>query len=288
MEKSHPEAHNQEIDLFLLLNQMVAGTYRFLTRHYKTLLIAGITGGIFGTAIYFLFQKNLYQTQIIAFKQKDFPSSKVLLKMIDNLNELNISNKTLLQKKLNLSAQEAQNIQNIKADTLDTSKYIQITISYKDSLNIQNLSKNIPVYIDSNPLIKKELEIEKQSRITMLKCYEEELLKVDSMQKMALATQKKRSKEASNRYIVLNGKPEHLYHKDIINLRNSKLTEEEALQHMSVVEVVEYQNETKIKKRSLTDTCINYILLFLAIGLLYTLAVEMVRKAKRLENTETK
>ena len=205
------EQRNDEIDLLELSRNMMVRFYHYTLRRYKLLGIFIMIGGIVGIGIYFK-DKNKYENTIIGTSYVVHPI--LIVDIINSLQEINGSDKKAISEFLNLNEEEAGSLLNIAADTIKTIKTIdlqslttiEVKLKFNEKLNLAGFTKNLCNYIDSNIYIKQELQLEKNKSFELIKKYNEEINKLDSLQKKILASNIETSGSQPGNLLILNDK----------------------------------------------------------------------------------
>jgi hypothetical protein len=276
------ENKEQEIDLVELSKKMMVGFYHYCIRRAKLLAIFTISGLILGIVLYFK-DKDKYQTTIIA--TTDLSKPLYIVDIINSLNDIN-RDKNSITKVLNINAEEADNFDQIVADTLDSDSTIQIKIKFNKDMVLPNLSNKLVNYVDSNLYIKQECQYAKQRGIDLINKYNLEISKLDSLQNKILETGVQNSGGSLGNLLVMNDKVNNFFHKDIIDLENKKQVEIRKMNRGVGLLIIDEKSGAKIKGVSLFGTAAKMAGILFVLGFFISLILEFIRKVKLMERSK--
>jgi len=212
---------------------------------------------IFGGYVGYFSYKNtprFYSSEMVA--RSNSMNNSVIVNSINLLNDLfENRNYSALGNYLGTSPNEAEKIKSIEAfygidinrdkiaDFIDykniyapkdtTQKrlpdvfYLKINV-YDENI-FPNVRDGIKKYISTNPYILQNNEIRRQQTKSMIEEYQNEIKKLDSLQKVQYFETPKMQKAGNGQMIVLNEKEAKLYHHEILALYNKKLLLEKEL-----------------------------------------------------------
>ncbi len=285
------EQRNDEIDLLELSRNIMVRFYHYVERRYKMLGIFMIVGGILGVGMYFK-DKNKYENTIIGTSYVINPT--VIVDIINSLQEINRSDKEAISTLLKLNEEEANSLINIEADTIQTITTvdnqslttIEVKVRFKEELNLSGFSKHMCNYIDSNLYVKQELQLEKQKSTELIKKYNQEIEKLDSLQKKILASTIETSGSQPGNLLILNDKANSFFHNDIINLEAKKQRELKSLERMTGFSIIDEKRGTKIKEISLISTVFKLLAFGFGIGFFISIILEFRRQVNHIEQAK--
>ena len=279
------EQRNDEIDLLELSRNMMVRFYHYVIRSYKLLAIFIFIGGILGVVNY-SFSRNIYQNLLVG--NTRIISPVYVVQIINSLNDMKKSNPEGFGDLLELKNEQIENLVSIEADTvtaLRKSGSIEIAINYKDELDILPLLEKINQYIHNNDYVSREFTLNKRKKTAIIKQLEQEISKLDSLEKSLIRSINQ--KEKSNTTVAIhNEKGVTFYHKDIIGLETQKQDHLNSLERTSVLDIISGFEKTNIKKNSLIGTTAKFILVFFALGFIISLVLEFKRSVKNIEKTK--
>lgn len=285
------EQKNDEIDLLELSRNMMVRFYHYVQRRYKMIAAFVIAGAILGVGLYFK-DKNKYENSIIGTSYVVHPS--IIVDVINSLGEINKNDKEAIQQFLNLNDKEAQALLSIEADTIQTIETldkqkittIEVKIKFKENLDLSGFSKHLSSYIDANQFVKEELELEKNKSQELIKKYEDEIEKLDSLQRKILASEIETSGSQPGNLLILNDKANSFFHNDIISLEARKQREIKNIKRVTGFSVIDEKKGTKIKEVSLVGTVIKLMAIWFGIGFFITIVLEFNRQVKHIEQSK--
>lgn len=277
------EERNDEIDLLELSRNMMVGFYHYVIRRYMLLGIFIAVGGIIGLGMY-LKDKSRYENTIIG--KSYIVNPTYIVGIINSLNDINKGDKEVLAQVLNIDISDAENLANIEADTLESKSTLQIKVNFKNDFNLSEFSKKMLAYIDSNEYVKNEIVLYKNRNEEMIKAYDEEINKLDSLQGKILAAKIDAGNNPQGNLLVLNDKINNFFHNDIIDLQTKKQSAIVALNRLNGFTIIDQKRGTKIKEVSLVGTIIKMMAIFFVIGFVISIALEFIRKVKQIEQSK--
>ena len=288
------EKYNDEIDLVEVFNNLLKSTFFFFNRWYKTMALSIVIGIVLGGS-YYLMNKSKYQNTMLGYSPTINPV--LVVNIINSLNEINKADKESVQKLLNLKPADALNILDFTADTVETIVLepprnknalpktittISVTLSYKDTCDIEAFTDNLIAYIDNNPYVAKQLKLKKEKLNSLIAQTELEITKLDSLQKALLKNAGEKPGVKKGTLVISNDQVSNFYHNDILNLNNKKQDYLAELEHLTGFEAINRFEPAKIKGHSLIE--IVAIITGIIFGLTFftLLILEIRRKAIRL------
>jgi len=286
---SNMEQRNDEIDLLELSRNLMVRFYHYFLRRYKMLGIFAIVGAIIGAGLY-LKDKNKYENSIIGTSYVVNPI--LIVDIINSLQEINRSDKKALQEFLGLNENEANSLLTIEADTIQTIKTIdrqkittiEVKVKFKENLNLSGFSEHLCNYIDSNIYVLQELKLEKQKSLELIKNYNQEIEKLDSLQKKILASTIQTSNNQPGNLLILNDKANSFFHNDIISLETRKQKEIKNIERITGFSIIDEKKGTKIKETSLVGTIAKITAILFGIGFFVSIVLEFKRQVSIIEN----
>ncbi|MBN1253249.1 MAG: hypothetical protein JXR51_09650 [Bacteroidales bacterium] len=286
---------NDEIDLMELFRQMLIGFYYYINRRSRLLIIFSIIGIFIGLGIH-LANRTVYQSRLIASTESIKP--EIIIDLVNSLDALNQSDKKQLQKILHLNDEDINNIKKIESDTVKTyyklkavdNKYIYeidftniyINITYKNKLNLDTLENKIVNRLKNNKFISKELNNQKQSIQTLIAQLDKEIYKLDSLQNNILAASMKSSNISPGQLMILNENSNSFFHKDIMELSESRVKYINRLETLSPLQVIKPFDKSKTKEKTIIENVGFFFGIFFGLGFLVSIILEMKRKAIQL------
>jgi hypothetical protein len=284
------EQRNDEIDLLELSRNMMVRFYHYCQRRYKMLGIFILIGTILGVGLY-LKDKNKFENTIIGTSYVVNPT--VIVDIINSLQDINRSDKEAIGEFLNLKEDEVNSLLSIEADTIQTIQTIdgqslttiEIRVKFKEQLNLTGFSKHLSSYIDSNIYVRQELQLEKQKSTELIKKYNQEIEKLDSLQKKILASTVETSGSQPGNLLILNDKANSFFHNDIINLEARKQKELKNLERITGFSIIDEKRGTKIKEVSLIETIAKMMAILFGVGFIVSIVLEFRRQVKKIEET---
>ncbi len=282
------EQKNDEIDLLALTQNMMVGFYHYVLRRYKLFGIALIIGAVIGIGFY-LKDKNTYESTIIGTSYVVSPV--VVVDILNSLQEINKTDKEAIMEFLKLNQEDAEALLMIEADTIQsirtidqTITTIQIKVKFKEDFNFAGFSKKLSDYIDSNIYVAKELKLEKLRSLNIIKKYEEEIKNLDSLQKNILSSSLETSNSQPGNLLILNDKSNSIFHDDIITLEGRKSNELKKMERLAALTVIDEKRGIKTKEVSLIGTVATMMAVFFGIGFFISLILEFKRQVQAIEN----
>ena len=284
------EQRNDEIDLLELSRNMMVRFYHYSLRRYKLLIIFTIIGAVIGMGLYFK-DKNKYENSIIGTSYVVHPT--IIVDIINSLQDINKNDKQAIQVFLKLKPEEAEALLGIEADTIQTIKTIdrqllttiEVKIKFKSNLDLSGFSKHLCNYIDSNIFVKQELQLEKKKNLALISKYNQEIKKLDSLQRKILAS----NIETSNNQpglLILNDKANSFFHNDIISLEVSKQNELKKIGRLTGFSIIDEKKGTKIKEVSLISTIIKMMAILFGLGFFVSVVLEFKRQVRFIEQSK--
>ncbi len=299
-----------EIDLLELFNRMGKEIKKFsywileLIKSFFLLLIIksvwilsfSIIGGFVGYYFYNT-TPRFYSSEMVA--RSNSMNNSVIVNSINLLNDLfENKNYNALSSYLGTSSKEAEKIRSIEAfygidvnkdkiaDFIDYNKaynpkdsaqkrlsdvfYLRISV-YDESI-FKNLRNGIKKYISTNPYILENNEIRTNQIKSMIDEYQNEIYKLDSLQKVQYFEVPRMQKISSNQMIVLNEKESKLYHYELIGLYKKKLELEKDLTiNPDPITIIQDFTQLSKAENPLIKFLKTWILTFAILGLLFSL-----------------
>lgn len=301
MENQIPNTRpSEEIDLLELMSRMVRSIKRFFIWLYdllisfiqfilsKTLWILSfsIIGGVFG---YLLFTNTprFYSSEMIA--RSNAMNNSVIVGSINLLDDIfDNRNYNALGAYLGIPVEKAEKIKSIEAfygidlnhdklvDYVDYEKIYNpkdttqkrltdifyLRISVYDETVFTSARDGIKQYLNTNPFVLENNRVRTLQALSLINEYKNQIIKLDSLQKVQYFEVPKLQKAGNNQMIFLNEKEARLYHGDIISLYNRQLgLEKELMLNPDPITVI--QDFTPLAKAD------NPLIKFLRIGILF-------------------
>jgi len=280
------EKHN-EIDLIQISRNMMVRTYHYILRRYKLLGIFIIVGAIAGI-VSSIKNKNKYENTIIGTSY--FVNPTIIVEIINSLQEINHSDKDAIVKFLKIDKESAMALIKIHADTISSFKTfegqklttIKITVNFNKDLDFSEFASQLSNFIDSNIFVASELRLEKKRIMELVIKYDEEIKKLDSLQRKILAS--KMETAGNGGLLILNDKANSFFHNDIINLEVQKQSEIKKMERLTGLTIIDEKKGTKTKNNPFIETIAKMIALFFGIGFLISIVIEFKRQVIFIEN----
>ena len=280
------EKHN-EIDLIQISRNMMVRTYHYILRRYKLLGIFIIVGAIAGI-VSSIKNKNKYENTIIGTSY--FVNPTIIVEIINSLQEINHSDKDAIVKFLKIDKESAMALIKIHADTISSFKTfegqklttIKITVNFNKDLDFSEFASQLSNFIDSNIFVASELRLEKKRIMELVIKYDEEIKKLDSLQRKILAS--KMETAGNGGLLILNDKANSFFHNDIINLEVQKQSEIKKMERLTGLTIIDEKKGTKTKDDSFIRTIAKMIAIFFAIGFFISIMIEFKRQVIFIEN----
>jgi len=258
---------SDEIDLLELFNRMgkaIKNFFNWIIKLFNSFILLIIQKSlwiiafaIFGGFVGYFFYSNtprFYSSEMVA--RSNSMDNNVIINSINLLNDLfENKNYTALGSYLGTTAAKAAKIKSIEAfygidlnkdkitdyvdydktyNPRDTTKkrltdifYLRINVF--DETIFPSVRDGIKRYISTNPYILQNNDVRIQQTESLIEEYKNEIKKLDSLQKVQYFEVPKMQKAGNSQMVVLNEKEAKLYHNDIINLYNRKLSLEKEL-----------------------------------------------------------
>jgi hypothetical protein len=279
-----------EIDLVQLFIRL----YHCFIRRYKLLGIFVLIGFLYGIYTYFT-NKDQYESKIVAASY--IVPAPIIIDLINSLNDINSQDKELTGKILNISHDEVIKLISFKADTIKTfyaqegkttiESYTTIEINIKGlkSLNMESVYKGLVNYINTNEYVHKELENERQRSEQIMNECEQQIKKLDSLQKNILRSSLTTINPNTVNSIKLNDKAYNFFHIDIIDLEKVKYIEQKRLNQMTGLYTINENNWFKSKLNILYKIVLINMLIFFGLGIFISLILEFRRFVKAAEKS---
>jgi hypothetical protein len=258
---------SEEIDLLELFSRMgnaIKNLFKWIALLFKSfflllvrksfwILTFSIIGGFVG---YFFYSNTprFYSSEMVA--RSNSMNNSVIVNSINLLNDLfENKNYKALGSYLGISPEEAMKIKSIEAfygidiNKDDIADYIDyrekynpkdtaqkrisdifyLKISVYDESIFPFIRDGIKKYISTNPYILQNNDVRKIQETSMIKELNDEIIKLDSLQKVQYFEIPKMQKAVNNQMVVLNEKEVKLLHNELIDLYNRKLSFEKDL-----------------------------------------------------------
>ncbi len=285
------DKHNDEIDLIELMQNMMLGTYHYFVRRFKMLAIFTAAGVVLGAGLYFK-NKDRYENKISLVSNVGAP--RVFVSAFNSLNEVRKSDKVKFRDIMKMSEEEAELLKGISADTADSrfdkKLVIQVSLKFDGNLDLNKFVDNLTDYAESNTYIAKRLKARRIKSESLIKKYNKEVKKLDSLQNKLLRFTDKTNEmlklngKSQGRVVLLDDKVSTFFHNDIIKFEKEMAAEKDTLSMLDkCCTVIDKSSGVKIKQTSFVDNCVKYGGIFLVVGFVITLLLEFKREAERLE-----
>ncbi len=274
------QQNNDEIDLIEVFNNFLKSIYYFANRWYKALAIITFTGFIIGFGMY-MKDSNIYSNKMIG--QTRFINKTIIIEMINSLNEVNKNNKGSIGKILSIPFNDIENLAEITADTIENmGSLITVKLLYRDTIDVEIFLNGLVNYINNNAYIKREIQISKRRNETLIEKIENEISKLDSLQKSILKNTAKSTVASPNSLLVMNEQITNFFHGDILKLESTKQDYMKNLEHLTAFDVISRFEQAKIKERSFIKTLAIFGSIAFGLGFFILLGFEIRRKAIQL------
>ena len=268
----------EEIDLGILFLRI----FELLKRNLIIIIIFSCVGPIVGY-LHFKLKTPVFKSSMILENQMlNLPSSSGLVILLDEL--IRDSNYQQVSKNLNISVEQSMHLKRIVVENIydeeieDEIKTFKISIDVTDTQIIDDLQNGLIDYLESNPFVKKRIELKKETINAQISFIKNEMKEIEKYKSEILRGEL--LKDKSNNLLVFD--PMSVY-QQAIDLFNRELGLKKDLQLVENFHVI--QDFTTFQKPNypkLTSSLLTGLLGGLTLSFFVILIIEFGRHIRKL------